>query len=44
MILVRRDYVSALWTTPLGLMMLGGALILMAIGTAWMARWMKVEV
>lgn len=44
MLLVRRDYLSALWTTSVGLVMLVGAAVLMVIGTIWMARWVKVEV
>ncbi|HEX7744933.1 MAG TPA: type II secretion system F family protein, partial [Micromonosporaceae bacterium] len=44
MLLVRREYLSTLWTTPIGLVMLAGAAVLMAIGTFWMARWLKVEV
>jgi Flp pilus assembly protein TadB len=44
LLLVRRDYLSALWTTPLGLAMLVGAAVLMAVGAAWMSRWVKVEV
>jgi tight adherence protein B len=44
LLLMRRDYISALWTTPLGIAMLLGAAVLMAIGTFWMARWIKVEV
>jgi Flp pilus assembly protein TadB len=43
-LLIRRDYLSALWTTPFGLAMLLGAAVLMAIGAVWMARWVKVEV
>jgi tight adherence protein B len=42
--LVRREYISALWTTAAGLMMLAGAAVLMVIGIFWMMRWMKVEV
>lgn len=44
LLMVRRDYVSALWTTPLGLAMLTGAAVLMAVGAFWMSRWVKVEV
>jgi Flp pilus assembly protein TadB len=42
--LIRRDYLSALWTTPLGLGMLTAAGVLMAIGIFWMSRWIRVEV
>ncbi|WP_319459199.1 type II secretion system F family protein [Micromonospora sp. RTP1Z1] len=44
MLLTRRDYLSPLWTTPVGLMMLVGAALLMVVGIFWMARWIKVEV
>lgn len=44
MLLTRRDYVSPLWTTSIGLIMLVGALVLMVVGIFWMARWIKVEV
>ncbi|MFB9234539.1 type II secretion system F family protein [Plantactinospora siamensis] len=44
LLLTRRDYLAALWTTPLGLTMLIGAAVLMAVGTFWMSRWTKVEV
>ena len=44
MFIIRRDYLSALWTTPLGLGMLVAAGLLMAIGTFWMSRWIRVEV
>jgi tight adherence protein B len=42
--ILRRDYLSALWTTPVGLMLLVGGGLLMAIGTFWMSRWIRVEV
>lgn len=44
MLLTRRDYLSPLWTTPVGLTMLVGAVVLMVVGIFWMARWIKVEV
>ncbi|WP_141714859.1 type II secretion system F family protein [Micromonospora mirobrigensis] len=44
MLLVRREYLSPLWTTPAGLVMLVGAVVLMLVGAFWMARWVKVEV
>jgi tight adherence protein B len=44
MFLVRREYLRVLWTTPTGLMMLIGAVVLMVIGSFWMSRWVKVEV
>ncbi|WP_446217491.1 type II secretion system F family protein [Micromonospora sp. IBHARD004] len=44
MLLTRREYLSPLWTTPVGLLMLVGAVVLMLVGIFWMARWIKVEV
>jgi Flp pilus assembly protein TadB len=44
LMLVRRDYLRTLWTTPAGLMMMAGAAVLMTVGVLWMVRWMKVEV
>jgi tight adherence protein B len=44
LLVVRRDYLSVLWTTSAGLTMLIGAAVLMALGIVWMLRWMKVEV
>ncbi|MGC1210415.1 MAG: type II secretion system F family protein, partial [Micromonospora sp.] len=44
MLLTRREYLSPLWTTPVGLAMLVGAVVLMVVGIFWMARWIKVEV
>ncbi|WP_147252640.1 type II secretion system F family protein [Micromonospora endolithica] len=44
MLLVRREYIEPLWTTPVGLVMLIGAAVLMVVGTVWMSRWVKVEV
>ncbi|MFC0004183.1 type II secretion system F family protein [Micromonospora siamensis] len=44
MLLVRREYLSPLWTTPAGLVMLVGAAVLMLVGAFWMSRWVKVEV
>jgi len=41
---VRRAYLSALWTDSTGLIMLVGAGALMAVGVVWMARWMRVEI
>jgi tight adherence protein B len=43
-LLVRREYVEKLWTTPLGLLMSLGAVVLMGLGTFWMSRVVKVEV
>jgi tight adherence protein B len=44
MLVANRDYVSPLYTTPLGWLMLAGAAVLMAIGAFWMSRVVKVEV
>ena len=44
LLLVRRDYLSTLWTTRLGLAMLVGAAVLVAFGAFWLSRWVKVEV
>ena len=41
---VNRSYISLLWTTTLGWVMIVGALILMAIGVFWMSKAVKVEV
>ena len=44
LLLVRRDYLSALWTTRIGLIMLLYAIVSMSVGIVWMMRWIKVEV
>jgi tight adherence protein B len=44
LVLVRPDYVSVLWTTPLGWLMLFAAGVLLAIGAFWISRAIKVEV
>ena len=44
MFFVRREYISLLWTTPLGLVMIGGALLLVVIGAFWMRKVIQVEV
>jgi len=41
---VNRAYISLLWTTVLGWVMIVGSLILMAIGIFWMNKAVKVEV
>lgn len=38
------EYIALLVTTPLGILMLTGALVLFAIGVFWMTRIVKVEV
>jgi Flp pilus assembly protein TadB/Mg-chelatase subunit ChlD len=44
MFFIRRSYLTPLWTTPLGLLMLIGAVVLVVIGSFWISRWVKVEV
>jgi Flp pilus assembly protein TadB len=44
MFVARRAYLSALWTTRTGLVMLIGAIALVIIGSIWISRWVKVEV
>ena len=44
MLLVNRDYISLLWTTLLGLLMLGGAAVMLVIGVFWMRRVVRIEV
>jgi Flp pilus assembly protein TadB len=44
MFVARREYLSALWTTRIGLVMLFGSIALVVIGSIWMWRWVKVEV
>src|SRR3546814_6335223 len=44
MLLVRREYVSRLWTEAMGLAMLGGAVVLLAFGAFVISRIVKVEV
>lgn len=44
LMVVRWEYLSVLWTTPLGLLLLVGGGILIAVGSFWMARWIRVEV
>ncbi len=41
---VNRAYISLLWTTTLGWIMIGGSLLLMTIGIIWMTKAIKVEV
>ncbi|WP_067438132.1 type II secretion system F family protein [Nocardioides jensenii] len=44
MLLTRREYVSKLWTEPMGLLMLAGAVGLLSFGAFVIARLVKVEV
>jgi len=39
-----RDYVMPLFTDPMGLVMLGGASLLLLVGVFWMSKLIKVEV
>ena len=42
--LARRDYMRPLVTEPLGLVMLAVAGVLVALGSLWLSRLVKVEV
>jgi tight adherence protein B len=44
LLLANHDYVIVLFTTPLGLLMLVGASIILSVGIFWMSRIVKVEV
>jgi Flp pilus assembly protein TadB len=44
MFVVRRDYLKPLYTEPLGLAMLGGAIVMLVAGSLWMQKVVKVEV
>jgi tight adherence protein B len=44
MLVANRDYVSPLYTTPLGWFMLVSAALMMAVGAFWMSRLVKVDV
>jgi tight adherence protein B len=44
MLMTNPDYVSPMFSTALGWFMLGGAVVLMAIGAFWMTRVVKVDV
>lgn len=44
LVVFRRPYVELLWTSPLGLVMLGGLVILMTIGWFWMRRVVRINV
>ncbi len=44
LLLVRPDYLRPLWTTTVGLVMLGVAAVLMVVGTLWLRRVVTVEV
>lgn len=42
--LVNYEYVSLLWTHPLGLMMMGGGIVAMFIGIFWMRKVVQIDV
>jgi tight adherence protein B len=42
--ITKYDYVSALWSRPLGYLMLGGSVCILAVGAFWMSKIIKVEV
>ena len=44
MLLVRRDYVMPLFTTPMGWAMLAAGVVLLSIGAFIMSQLVKVEV
>ncbi|GII05872.1 type II secretion system F family protein [Planobispora takensis] len=44
MFLIRGEYVRPLYTEPLGIVMLGAAVLLVLAGAFWMSRLIKVEV
>lgn len=44
LLLVEPDYISPLWTTPLGWLLVVTGLVLLAVGGFWMSRVVKVDV
>jgi tight adherence protein B len=44
LLISNRDYVMPLFTTPMGLMMLLGAGLLLSVGVFWMSKMVKVDV
>lgn len=42
--LVNPDFMTVLWTDPIGLKMVGGALVMMMLGAWWMSRIIKIRV
>ena len=44
MLKANRDYVSLLWTNPLGWLMSAGGLVALGLGVVWMKSVVKVEV
>ena len=43
-LLVNYEYIKLLWTTPIGLVMCGVTLVLLAIGLVWIRNIVKIEV
>lgn len=41
---VNYEYISLLWTRPMGLLMMGAAIVLVTVGLIWMRRLVRVEV
>lgn len=44
LLLTRREYLSVLWTEPLGLVMLGALFVLMGVGIVWMRNVVRIKV
>lgn len=44
LLLTRREYISALWTEPLGLVMLGALFVLLGVGVVWMRNVVRIKV
>jgi tight adherence protein B len=44
LLLTNYDYVSVMFTEPLGMLMLIGSTLWLAVGVFWMSRLVKVEV
>jgi tight adherence protein B len=44
LLFTRYDYVSELWSRPLGYLMLVGSCVILAVGAFWMSRIVKVEI
>jgi tight adherence protein B len=44
MVTTRREFIETLWTTPVGIMLLGAAGVLLSLGWLMMSRMVKVEI
>ena len=44
MLKANREYLSLLWTNPIGWLMSAGGLVALGVGVVWMKRVVKVEV